>query len=528
MLSTNDLGLYFGSRKLFEGVNIRFTPGHCYGVIGANGAGKSTFLKLLSEELEPSSGSVDKPAGSRISVLKQNHFEYQDEIVVQTVILGNKQLISIMKEKDAIYAKADFSEEDGVRAAELETQFADMNGWEAESDAAYLLEGIGISTDLHQKKLAELKDDEVVKVLLAQALFGRPDILLLDEPTNHLDNKAINWLENFILNFDNIVIVVSHDRHFLNEVCSHTVDIDFGKAQLFVGNYDFWYQSSQLAIKLKQNENKKREDKAKDLEAFIQRFSANASKSKQATARRKQLENLTLEDIPTSSRKRPYVRFDQEREAGDRLLEVNGVTKMKGSEPVLNSVSFEINKGEKVLILSDNELSKTALLDIIMGEQKADSGDFKWGVTTSQTYLPKENEKYFSKNINLIDWLRQYSEDQSENFIRSFLGRMLFTGEETKKIANVLSGGEKVRCMLSKMMLSQSNVLVLDGPTNHLDLESISALNDGLIDYKGTIIFTTHDHQFAQTLATRLIEITANGIIDHQMSYNEYMEKYAN
>ena len=525
MISTNDLGLYFGSRKLFEGVNIKFTPGNCYGVIGANGAGKSTFIKLLSGELEPSSGAITMPEGIRISVLKQDHFEFKDEVVVQTVILGNKVLVDVMKEKDAIYAKPDFSDEDGVRAAELESMFADMNGWEAESDAASLLEGIGIPTELHNKKVGELKDEEVVKVLLAQALFGRPEILLLDEPTNHLDSKAIHWLKNFLENFENTVIVVSHDRNFLNEVCSHTVDIDFGKAQLWVGNYDFWYQSSQLALKLKSNENKKREEKAKELEAFIRRFSANASKSKQATSRRKQLENLTLEDMPVSSRKRPYVRFDQEREAGDRLLEVKNLTKTISDEPLLNNISFEINKGDKVLIMGDNELAKTALFDVLMGKSKADSGDFKWGVTTSQAYLPKDNSEFFGTKHDLIDWLRQYSEDQSENFIRGFLGRMLFTGEETKKLANVLSGGEKVRCMLSKMMLSQSNVLLLDGPTNHLDLESISSLNDGLIEYKGTILFSTHDHQFAQTVANRLIELTPTGIIDHQMSYEEYIEK---
>ena len=526
MISTNDVSLFFGSRKLFENVNVKFTPGNCYGVIGANGAGKSTFLKILAGEIEPSSGQVDKDEKTRLSVLKQDHYQFQDEQVLITVMQGNQRLMEVIKEKDALYAKADFSEADGIEAARLETEFSEMDGWEAESNAASLLEGLGIATELHTKKVRELKDSEIVKVLLAQALFGKPDVLLLDEPTNHLDYQAIHWLTHFLEHFENTVIVVSHDRHFLNTVCSHMVDIDFGKVKLFVGNYDFWYQASQLATRLVQNENKKKEDKAKELEAFIRRFSANASKSRQATARRKQLEKLTLDDMPQSSRRAPYIRFDQEREAGDRLLEVAQLTKTLDGEVLFKNLTFEVQKGDKVLILSHHEHATTALMNVLMGEEEPDEGTYKWGVTTSRGYLPKDNASSFARSgLDLIDWLRQYSEDQSEQFVRGFLGRMLFSGDEVKKEAHVLSGGEKVRCMLARIMLNKPNVLLLDGPTNHLDLEAISAFNDALIEFKGTLLFSTHDHQFAQTVATRLLEITPEGVIDHQMSYDEYMER---
>lgn len=529
MLSTQDLSLIFSTKKLFEDVNIKFTPGNCYGVIGANGAGKSTFLKILSKEIEPSAGSVHIAPKLRMSVLKQDHFQYEDEQVLKTVMLGNEKLMAVIKEKDALYAKADFNEEDGIRAAELESDFAEMDGWEAESNAASLLSGIGIEETLHEKKMKDIKHSEKVKVLLAQALFGKPDVLLLDEPTNHLDARAITWLEHFLLNYENTVIVVSHDRHFLNKVCTHMVDIDFGKVSLYVGNYDFWKQSSELAMHLRANENKKKEEKAKELEAFISRFSANAAKSKQATARRKQLEKLTLDDMPVSSRKYPYVKFDQEREAGDILLEVKNLTKSIDGELILNDVSFEIQKNDKVLFLSESDQATTVLFKILMGEMEADSGEFRWGVTTSQAFLPKDFNHFFMEcKLNLIDWLRQYSDDQSENFIRSFLGRMLFSGEDTKKHADVLSGGEKVRCMLARMMLANTNVLILDDPTNHLDLESITALNNGLIDYKGTILFSTHDQEVARTVSNRLIELTGSGATFHEVSYDSYLVQLEN
>ena len=524
MITTNDVSLIFGSRKLFDEVTLKFTPGNCYGVIGANGAGKSTFLKLLSGELEPNNGDINIPSSANMSVLKQDHFEFDDETVLQTVMLGHSKLIEVGKEKDEIYAKPDFSEEDGVRAAELESLFSELGGWEAESDAQTLLSGLGFTEEAFGKKMKEMKDSDKVKVLLAQALFGNPDILLLDEPTNHLDGKSISWLEDFLLEFNSTVIVVSHDRHFLNKVCTHIVDIDFSKIKIWAGNYDFWKQSSELAIQLRANQNKRVEEKAKDLEAFIRRFSANASKSKQATSRRKHLEKLTLDDIPSSSRKTPHCIFNQEREAGDILLQVSNLSKTINGQKVLQDVSFEILRGEKVIFVGKDEVAMTLFFELLMGEVEPDEGTVKWGVTTRRSYLPKDNSHYFEgKKENLIDWLREFSEDKSENFIRGFLGKMLFSGEETKKSVSVLSGGEKVRCMLSRMMLQEANVLLLDGPTNHLDLESIIALNTGLIDFKGTVLFSTHDHDFAQSLSKRLIEITDTGLIDHQIDYEDYI-----
>ncbi|MFC4320522.1 ABC-F family ATP-binding cassette domain-containing protein [Litchfieldia salsa] len=526
MITVTNVGLRYGDRKLFEDVNIKFTPGNCYGLIGANGAGKSTFLKILSGEIEQQVGDVHITPGERLAVLKQNHFEYEEHEVLNVVIMGHARLYEVKQEKDAIYMKADFSDEDGMRAAELEGEFAELNGWEAESEAAILLKGLGISEDLHTKKMADLTGGDKVKVLLAQALFGKPDILLLDEPTNHLDLKAIKWLEDFLINFDNTVIVVSHDRHFLNKVCTHMADLDYGKIQVYVGNYDFWYESSQLATKLTQEGNKKKEEKVKELQAFIARFSANASKSKQATSRKKLLDKITLDDIRPSSRKYPFVGFTPEREIGNDLLRVDGISKTIDGVKVLDNVSFIMNKEDKIALVGKDEIAKTALLKILMGEMEADSGTFKWGVTTSQAYFPKDNSKYFeNSDVTLVDWLRQFSpNDQSESFLRGFLGRMLFSGEEVLKKASVLSGGEKVRCMLSKMMLSGSNVLLLDDPTNHLDLESITALNNGLIAFKGSILFTSHDHQFVQTIANRIIEITPNGLVDKQMAYDEYLE----
>src|SRR5690625_4688017 len=525
MLQATDVSLRYGDKKLFEEVNIKFTAGNCYGLIGANGAGKSTFLKVLSGEVEPQSGHVSLEKNKRMAVLKQDQFAFDDYTVIETVILGHERLYQVMQEKDAIYQKADFTEEDGMKAAELEGEFAELNGWEAESDAGVLLNGLGIGGDLQQKKMAELTGSEKVKVLLAQALFGSPDILLLDEPTNHLDIQAIQWLEEFLINFENTVIVVSHDRHFLNKVCTHIADVDFGKIELYVGNYDFWYESSQLAAKMAKEENKKKEEKIKDLQAFIARFSANASKSKQATSRRKLLENIPLDDIKPSSRRYPYVAFSPEREIGKDLLRVEGLTKTINGQKVLDNVSFTINKDDKVAFIGKNDLANTTLFEIIMGELEQDAGEYHWGVTTSQAYFPKDNSKFFENNdLPLVDWLRQYSpEDQTETFLRSFLGRMLFSGEEALKKANVLSGGEKVRCMLSKMMLSHANVLILDDPTNHLDLESITSLNNGLINFKGSILFRSHDHQFINSIANRLIEITPNGIVDKMISYDEYV-----
>ncbi|GIO26764.1 ABC-F family ATP-binding cassette domain-containing protein [Ornithinibacillus bavariensis] len=525
MITVTNVSLRYGDKKLFEDVNLKFTPGNCYGVIGANGAGKSTFLKILSGEIEPQTGNVSLSPGERLAVLKQDHFAYEAFPVLETVLMGHDRLYAVKQEKDQIYMKADFTEEDGMRAAELEGEFAEMNGWEAESDAAILLKGLGIEEELHTKLMSELTGDEKVKVLLAQALFGNPDILLLDEPTNGLDIQAIQWLEEFLINFENTVIVVSHDRHFLNKVCTHIADVDYGKIQIYIGNYDFWYESSQLASKMAQEANKKKEEKIKELQAFIARFSANASKSRQATSRKKLLENITLDDIKPSSRKYPYIAFTPEREIGNDLLRVEGLSKTIGGEKVLDNVSFIMNKDDKIAFVGKNDIAKTTLFKILMGEMKPDSGSFKWGITTSQSYFPKDNSEFFENgNLTLVDWLRQFSpEDETETFLRGFLGRMLFSGEEALKKANVLSGGEKVRCMLSKMMLSNANVLLLDEPTNHLDLESIQSLNNGLIKFKGSILFTSHDHQFIDSIANRLIEITPNGIIDKEMRYDEYV-----
>ncbi|BFH16550.1 ATP-binding cassette domain-containing protein [Paenibacillus melissococcoides] len=525
MISTTGVTLRYGKRPLFEDVNIKFTPGNCYGLIGANGAGKSTFLKILSGEIEPTNGEVHITPGDRMSVLKQNHYEYDEFPVLETVIMGHQRLYSIMKEKDALYAKADFSEEDGMRAGELEGEFAELNGWEAEADAAELLIGLGIPKNLHDDKMSELDGNQKVRVLLAQALFGRPNILLLDEPTNHLDLESINWLEHFLMDYEGTVIVVSHDRHFLNKVCTHIADIDFGKIQLYAGNYDFWYESSQLALKMARDQNKKKEEKIKELQTFIQRFSANASKSKQATARKKMLDKITLDDIRPSNRKYPFINFKSEREAGKQLLTIEGLTKTVEGEKVLDNMHLVVNKGDKIAFVGPNGLAKTTLFQILMGELEPDAGTYSWGVTTSQAYFPKDNSAYFDGvEDNLVDWLRQYSKDQDETFLRGFLGRMLFSGEEALKKASVLSGGEKVRCMLSKMMMAGANVLILDEPTNHLDLESITALNNGLIDFDGTMLFTSHDHQFVQTIANRIVEITPSGIIDRVTTFDEYLE----
>ncbi|MMZ45565.1 putative ABC transporter ATP-binding protein YheS [compost metagenome] len=525
MISTSGVTLRYGKRPLFEDVNIKFTPGNCYGLIGANGAGKSTFLKILSGEIEANSGEVHMTPGERMAVLKQNHYEYDEFPVLETVIMGHTRLYEIMKEKDALYAKTEFTEADGLRAGELEGEFAELNGWDAEPDAASLLIGLGIPRDLHDKNMSELSGNDKVRVLLAQALFGRPNNLLLDEPTNHLDLESIQWLENFLMDYEGTVIVVSHDRHFLNKVCTHIADIDFGKIQMYVGNYDFWYESSQLALTLARDANKKKEEKIKELQAFIQRFSANASKSKQATSRKKQLDKITLDDIRPSNRKYPFINFKPEREAGKQLLTVDSVSKTVEGEQVLNEFSLVVNKGDKIAFVGPNGLPKTTLFQILMNELEADKGEFSWGITTSQAYFPKDNSTYFEGvDLNLVDWLRQYSKDQDETFLRGFLGRMLFSGEEALKKASVLSGGEKVRCMLAKMMLNGANVLLLEEPTNHLDLESITALNNGLIDFDGTILFTSHDHQFIQTIANRIVEITPNGVIDRTMSYDEYLE----
>ncbi|MBG9822462.1 ABC transporter ATP-binding protein [Bacillus safensis] len=525
MIAVNNVSLRFADRKLFEEVNIKFTPGNCYGLIGANGAGKSTFLKILSGEIEPQTGDVHMSPGERLAILKQNHFEYEEFEVLKVVIMGHKRLYDVMQEKDAIYMKPDFSDEDGIRAAELEGEFAELNGWEAESEAAILLKGLGIPESLQSKKMSELGGSEKVKVLLAQALFGKPDVLLLDEPTNHLDLQAIQWLEEFLINFENTVIVVSHDRHFLNKVCTHIADLDFGKIQVYVGNYDFWYESSQLALKLSQEANKKKEEQIKQLQEFVARFSANASKSKQATSRKKLLDKISLDDIKPSSRKYPYVHFAPEREIGNDVLQVEGLSKTIDGVKVLDNVSFIMNREDKIAFLSRNELAVSTLFKILAGEMEPDSGSFKWGVTTSQAFFPKDNSEYFEGNdVDLVDWLRQYSpNDQSESFLRGFLGRMLFSGEEVKKKASVLSGGEKVRCMLSKMMLSGANILLLDEPTNHLDLESITALNNGLMSFKGAMLFSSHDHQFVETVANRIIEVTPNGIVDKKTTYDEFL-----
>ncbi|GEL08341.1 ABC-F family ATP-binding cassette domain-containing protein [Salisediminibacterium halotolerans] len=527
MLDVNKVGLRFGDQKLFEDVNIKFTPGNCYGLIGANGAGKSTFLKILSGEIEPQDGNVHLAKDHRMAVLKQDHFQYENDVVLDVVMMGHERMYEVMQEKNEIYMKPDFSDEDGMKAAELEAEFAEMNGYEAESDAAVLLKGLGVSEDLHSKTLSELTGSDKVKVLLAQALFGNPDVLLLDEPTNNLDIQAIQWLEEFLINFENTVIVVSHDRHFLNHVCTHIADIDYGKIQLYVGNYDFWYESSQLAMKMAQEQNKKKEEKIKDLKEFIARFSANASKSKQATSRKKLLDKIELDDIQPSSRKYPYIAFKPEREIGNDVLEVKNLSKTVNGEKVLDNVSFTIDRDDKVALVGPKEIAKTTLMQILMGEVEPDEGTYKWGITTSQTYFPKDNSPYFEgKDVTLVDWLREYSpEDQTETFIRGFLGRMLFSGEEAKKKAPVLSGGEKVRCMLSKMMLSEANVMLLDEPTNHLDLEAITALNNGLIQFKGVLIFASHDLQFNESIANRIIELKETGVYDKKISYNEYLQE---
>lgn len=525
MISTENVSLSFGGRKLFDDVNIKFTPGNCYGLIGANGAGKSTFVKILSGEIEPQTGTVSMAPGERMSILKQDHFAFNEFPVLQTVIMGNEKLYKIMIEKDAIYAKEDFSDEDGIRASELEADFAEMNGWEAESDAGILLAGLGIGTDFHDKLMKDLEGSEKVKVLLAQALFGQPDVLLLDEPTNHLDIKAVRWLEDFLMNFQNTVIVVSHDRHFLNKVCTHIADLDFGKISIYAGNYDFWKTSSELALRLRSDENKKAEQKAAELKAFIQRFSANASKSKQATSRQKQLDRLQLNDLPISSRKYPYVHFKPHREAGKELLRVDGLSKTIDGVKVLDNVRFSLKKGDKVVFLGDSSLAVTTLFQILAGEMEPDSGTYEWGVTTSLGYFPSDNHKYFDSDDSLVDWLRQYSDDKDESFVRGFLGKMLFSGEEAKKKARVLSGGEKVRCMLSKMMLSGANVLMLDGPTDHLDLESITAVNEGLTRFEGTVLFTTHDHEFIQTVANRVIVLESELVYDKETTYENYLQE---
>lgn len=525
MITVTNVSLRYGDKKLFEDVNLQFNPGHCYGLIGANGAGKSTFLKVLSKEIEPQEGTVSIATGKRLAVLSQDHFAYEDQNVLDTVLMGHEQLYRVKKEKDEIYLKPDFTEADGMRAAELEAEFAELNGWEAESDAAILLKGLGILEKNHSLTMAQLEADQKVKVLLAQALFGNPDILLLDEPTNGLDIQAIQWLEEFLINFENTVIVVSHDRHFLNKVCTQIADVDFGKIEIYVGNYDFWYESSQLATKMAQDENKKKEEKIKELQAFIARFSANAARSKQATSRQKLLDNITLDDIRPSSRRYPYVAFTPGREIGNDVLQVKGISKTIDGKKILDNIHFTMNRDDKIAFVGPNDIAKTTLFQILMGEIEPDEGTFSWGITTSQSYFPKDNSAFFDNNdLTLVDWLRQYApEDETETFLRGFLGRMLFSGEEALKKANVLSGGERVRCMLSKMMLSHANVLVLDEPTNHLDLESITSLNNGLIKFKGSMLFTSHDHQFIDSIANRLIEITPTGIVDKHMSYTDYI-----
>ncbi|MGL4402457.1 MAG: ABC-F family ATP-binding cassette domain-containing protein [Fusobacteriaceae bacterium] len=527
MISTAGLGMRFAGRKLFDDVSIKFTPGNCYGLIGANGAGKSTFIKILSGDLEPTEGEVIIEKNKRMSVLKQDHFANEEDRVLDVVLMGNKELWKIMEEKNAIYAKAEFSDEDGMRAAELEGDFAELNGWDAEPEAEQLLMGLGIGTELFDKLMKDLPEPQKVKVLLASALFGKPDVILLDEPTNGLDMAAVSWLEKFLI--DNIetttAIVVSHDRHFLNKVCTDMADVDYGKIKITVGNYDFWYESNQLMLTLMNNKNKKVEQKREELKDFIARFSANASKSSQATSRKKQLDKLQVEDMQMSNRKYPFVEFKADREAGNNLLRVENLSKTIDGVKLLDNVSFSINTNDKVVLLAKNDMIKTTLFQILAGEIEPDSGSYTWGVTTSQSYLPKDNSAFFNNNdMNLVDWLRPYSPDQHDSFVRGFLGRMLFSGEEVMKKVKVLSGGEKQRCMLSKMMLSNSNVLIFDNPTDHLDLESITSLNKGLMNFKGTMIFSAHDHEFVQTIANRIIEITPNGIVDKAMTYDEYLE----
>ena len=524
MISANNITLRVGKKALFEDVNIKFTEGNCDGLLGANGAGKSTFLKILSGQLEPTKGDIVITPGQRLSFLQQDHFKYDSYTVLDTVIMGNQRLYEIMKEKDAIYAKEDFTDEDGIRASELEGEFAEMNGWEAESDAATLLNGLGIETEFHYSQMADLTGSQKVKVLLAQALFGNPDILLLDEPTNHLDLPAIEWLEEFLINFDNTVIVVSHDRYFLNKVCTHTADIDYGKIQLYAGNYDFWFESSQLLVKQMKEANKKKEEKIKELQEFISRFSANASKSKQATSRKRALEKIQLDDMRPSSRKYPYIDFRPNREIGNEVLMVEGLSKTIDGVKVLDNISFTLGREDKVAFVGANEQAITTFFKIITGEMEPDEGNYKWGVTTTQAYFPKDNTAEFDNDLTITDWLTQYSEIKDATYVRGFLGRMLFPGEDGVKRVRVLSGGEKVRCLLSKMMISGANILILDEPTNHLDMESITALNNGLIKFPGVILFTSHDHQFVQTTANRIMEILPNGtMIDKITTYDEYL-----
>lgn len=525
MISVNNLSLRYGKRVLFEDVNLKFTEGNCYGIIGANGAGKSTFMKIISGEIDPTTGSVDIPKDQRMSVLKQDHHQYDDVEVLQAVIMGNTVLYSIMQEKDALYAKEDFTEEDGLKAGELEAIFGEMDGWNAESDAATLLSNLGVKEDKHFMKVKDLDGNEKVRVLLAQALFGNPDILLLDEPTNDLDLQTIQWLENFLADYDKIVLVVSHDRHFLDTVCTHVADIDFGKINIFTGNYTFWYESSQILLKQRSDQNKKAEDKIAELKEFIARFSANASKSKQATSKKKMLDKIKIEDMKASNRKYPAILFNNQlREAGDQILEVKGLSKTLNGEVLFSNINFDLKRGQKVTVISNNSLATTAFHKILNGEDQDFQGEFKWGVTITPAALPADNTQYFENvNLNLVDWLRQYSEEKDETFIRGFLGKMLFSGEETLKQCNVLSGGEKVRCMLSKMMMERGNVLLFDEPTNHLDLESITALNNGMKDFKGTIIFTSRDHELTQTVADRILEITPTGLIDREMPFDEYI-----
>lgn len=527
MITVSDVSLHFSDRKLFDDVNIKFTPGNCYGLIGANGAGKSTFLKILSGEIQPSTGNVSLGPDERMAVLKQNHYDYEEFPVIETVIMGHKRLYEVMKEKDAIYMKEDFSDEDGIRAAELEGEFAELDGWEAEPEAAVLLQGLNIPDELHHVLMKDLTAGQRVKVLLAQALFGKPDVLLLDEPTNGLDIQSINWLEEFLINFDNTVIVVSHDRHFLNKVCTHMADLDFGKIKLFVGNYGFWLESSQLAAKLQSQSNAKKEEQIKELQDFIARFSANASKSKQATSRKKMLDKITLDDIQPSSRRYPFVGFKPEREIGNDLLQVDNVSVTIDGKKILDNISFTLNKDDKVAFVANSDITTTTLFKVIMGEITPDTGSVRWGVTTQHAYLPKDTTSEFDTDTPIVDWLRQYAskEEDDNTFLRSFLGRMLFSGDEVLKPVNVLSGGEKVRCMLSKMMLSKANVLVLDDPTNHLDLESITALNDGLMAFTGSLLFASHDHQFIQTLANRIIAVSSKGVVDRaETTYDEFLE----
>ncbi|MCS5489815.1 ABC-F family ATP-binding cassette domain-containing protein [Algoriphagus limi] len=524
MISVDNLSLKFGKRTLFEDVNLKFTPGNCYGVIGANGAGKSTFLKILSGEIESTTGSINITPGQRMAVLKQNHFEFDEVEVLKTVLMGHKKLYAIMEEKDAIYMKPDFSEEDGIRASELEAEFAEMDGWNAESDAAALLSGLGISEDLHYQPMKNLAGNQKVRVLLAQALFGNPDILILDEPTNDLDAETISWLEDFLVNFKNLVIVVSHDRHFLDAVSTHIVDIDFGKIKIYSGNYTFWYESSQLALKQRADQNKKAEEKRKELQEFIARFSANVAKSKQATARKKMLEKLNVDEIEPSSRKYPGIIFKPEREAGDQIFMTENLELVQGGITYFTDVNLMVDKGDKIAFISKTKQAVNKFFETIMGEIQPTKGNFKWGVTINKAYLPNDNSKYFNSDLNLIDWLRQFSSNQEEAYVRTFLGRMLFTGEETLKKCTVLSGGEKVRCMISKMMLQNPNLLVLDEPTNHLDLESITAFNNAVIDFSGTVFISSYDHAFVQSTVNRVIELTPKGVIDRRTSYDDYLE----